>query len=131
MRSLAIAICILMLALTAFAQGETATVNGVVSDTNRAPVAGTSIQMKNVENGSIYRAVSNPGGNYTLAKLPPGKYEMSATSFGFKPYERKDIVVQAGQTLRIDIPVGDFISLDTLGEDRNGLGRIFLSRKQP
>jgi hypothetical protein len=120
-----------MLAATAFAQGDTGTVNGVVSGTNRAPVAGISVQVKNVENGSVYRATSNPTGNYTLSGLPPGKYEMKATSFGFKPYERKDIVIQAGQTLSIDVPIGDFISLDTLGEDRNGIARIFLSRPQP
>jgi Carboxypeptidase regulatory-like domain len=131
MRSLAIAICIPMLALAAHAQGNTGTMSGVVSDTNRGPVAGVSIQMKNVESGAVFRATSAPTGNYTLSQLPLGKYELSATTFGFKPYERKDIVVQAGSTLRIDIPIGDFISLDTLGEDRAGIGRMFLSRPQP
>lgn len=33
--------------------------------------------------------------------------------------------------MTIDIPIGDFISLDTLGEDRAGIGRMFLSRPKP
>src|SRR5262249_35799934 len=69
-------------------------------------------------------------GNYTL-QLPAGKYEMSVTTFGFKPYEKKDITVQAGQTLRIDVPIGDFISLDTLGEDRVGFIALMMKRPQP
>src|SRR5206468_3724705 len=105
-------------------QLDSGTMSGAVSDTSRAPVAGASIQVKNLEDGAIYKTVSGPRG-YTLSQLPPGKYELSVTSFGFKPYGRKDIVIQAGQTLRVDIPVGDFISLDTLGEDRAGIGKLF------
>src|SRR5437879_4698262 len=105
--------------------------NGTVSDTNHVPIGGTSIQAKNTETGTISKAMTDMRGNYTLSELPPGTYELSATSFGFKPYERKNIVIQAGQTLRIDIPIGDFISLDTLGEDRAGIGKIFQSRPQP
>jgi len=130
-RLLATAVCILFLALAAFAQRNPGAMSGAVSDTSRAPVAGASIQAKNMENGAVYKTVSGRTGDYTLSQLPPGKYELSATSFGFKPYERKDVVIQAGQTLRIDIPVGDFISLDTLGEDRAGIGKIFQSRPQP
>jgi hypothetical protein len=131
MRLLAITLLTLILALTAFAQGNTGTINGTVSDTSHAGIAGASIEAKNVETGSVHRGLSGPGGNYILSQLPPGKYELSVSSFGFKPYERKDIVVQPGQQVRVDVPIGDFISLDTLGEDRNGILRMFMTRPQP
>jgi hypothetical protein len=99
-------------------------------DSGRAPSAGVSIQAKN-ESGSVYKAVTNQKGEYTLAQLPAGKYDLTATTFGFKPYERKDVSVQSGQTVRADIPLGDFISLDTLGEDRGNIGRLILTRRQP
>jgi hypothetical protein len=113
------------------AQASPGSVSGTVSDTNRIPVQGATIQLKNVATQTVYRAVSNPAGAYTISQLPPGNYELSASSFGFKTYERNDVVIQSGQTLRIDIPIGDFISLDTLGEDRATIGRLVLSRAQP
>jgi Carboxypeptidase regulatory-like domain len=124
--------CILMIPLAAFAQRSAGTITGTVSDTNRAPIAGTAVQAKNMETGVIYKSVADPRGSYTLSELPPGTYELSAVSFGFKPYERKDrVVVEAGQTVRLEIPIGDFISLDTLGEDRPSLGRLFFARPKP
>src|SRR5262250_2114359 len=131
MRSLIVPL-LLLFVTAASAQGNNGTITGSVSDTARTPVAGASIEAKNVETGAVHKAGSVPSGAYTLSELPPGRYELTATSFGFKRYEHKDVVVvQAGQTQRVDIPIGDFISLDTLGEDRASFGRFFLSRAKP
>jgi Carboxypeptidase regulatory-like domain len=131
MRSVLSVICIVFIPMAALAQRNPGTMRGSVSDANHGPVGGTSVQVKNTETGAVYKTASDRQGNYTLSELPPGTYELSASSFGFKSYERKDLVVAAGQTLRIDIPLGDFISLDTLGEDRAGIGRLFSSRAKP
>jgi Carboxypeptidase regulatory-like domain len=122
---------ILFLASISLAQGNGGIISGSVSDNTRAPVPGATVQAKNIQTSSVYKATADPQGNYTLSQLPAGKYDLTATMFGFKPYERKDITVQTGQTLRIDIPIGDFISLDTLGEDRVGFVAMMMKRTQP
>jgi len=120
-----------MFALSGFGQSNTGTLSGLVTDKSKLPVPGTAIQLKNVQSGAIFRATTGLLGNYTVPQLPAGTYELSATSFGFGEFNRKDIVIQAGQAARVDIPMGDFISLDTLGEDRLTIGRMMLSRPQP
>ena len=131
MRSLIVPSLLLFVTVAA-AQSDFGTIAGSVSDTARTPVAGASIEVKNVDTGAVHKAGSVLSGSYTLSQLPPGKYELTATSFGFKRYVHKDVVVvQGGQTQRVDIPIGDFISLDTLGEDRASFGRLFLSRPKP
>src|SRR2546427_12962717 len=131
MRSL-IVLCLLVFVTAASAQSDYGTITGSVSDTAGSPLAGASIQAKNVETGVAYKASSDRSGNYTLSQLPPGRYELTATSMGFKRYQHKDVVVvQAGQTQRADIPIGDFVSLETLGEDRANFGRLFFSRPKP
>jgi hypothetical protein len=122
---------ILLLAVETFAQATTGTMTGTVGDTKHAPVPGASVQLKDPETASVYKTTTGLTGAYTLSQVPAGKYELTVSSFGFKPYERKDIVIQPGETLKLEIPIGDFISLDTLGEDRAGLGRMVLSRPQP
>src|SRR5207247_90883 len=131
MRSL-IVLCLLVFVTAVSAQSDYGTITGSVSDTAGSPVTGASIQAKNVETGVAYKASSDRSGNYTLSQLPPGKYDLSATSIGFKRYQHKDVVVvQAGQTQRADIPIGDFISLDTLGEARAIVGRVFFNKPKP
>jgi Carboxypeptidase regulatory-like domain len=130
MRLAAIVVWALFLVPTVFSQGGSGSITGTAADANRAPTGGVSIQAKN-ETGSVFKTVTNQKGEYTLPQLPAGKYELTATTFGFKPFERKDISLQAGQTLRVDIPLGDFISLDTLGEDRANIGRLIATRRPP
>jgi len=131
MRFLAAVVSIAMLVASALAQSNAPAISGVVTDTSKTPVMGVSIEVKNAETGNVYKGASGPGGIYAMQQVPPGKYELTASSFGFKTYNRKDIVIQAGQTAKIDVPIGDFISLDTLGEDRNGIGVMILTRPQP
>jgi hypothetical protein len=124
--------CVLFFVTAAFAQNNTGTLTGSVSDTAKTPIAGASIEARNTETGAVQKASSGLTGTYTLSQLPPGKYRVTATAGGFKRYEHNDIVVvQAGQTQRVDIPIGDFISLDTLGEDRASFGRLLFSRPKP
>jgi len=131
MRSIITILFVLFFVPAAFAQNSPGTINGLVSYTG-GPVAGASIQAKNLDTGAVHTATAGLLGNYALSQLPPGKYQLTASSFGFKPYERKDtVVVASGQTQKIDIPIGDFISLDTLGEDRLTIGRLFLTRPTP
>jgi hypothetical protein len=130
-KSLMLILCVFALAPAFRAQGNAGTVNGLASYSG-GPVAGTTVQLKNVDSGAVLTATAGLLGNYSIPQVPPGRYQLTATSFGFKPYERKDaVVVVAGQTQKIDVPMGDFISLDTLGEDRATIGRLFLTRPAP
>jgi hypothetical protein len=129
MRSILVTCFLLACVTSAPAQNITGTITGSVFDTARHPVAGVSIEAKNVTTGAVHKATSGLTGAFTFSQLPAGSYELRATSFGYKPYERKNVVtVQAGQTQSADIPIGDFISLETLGEDRASFGRLLFTR---
>jgi hypothetical protein len=47
--------------------------------------------------------VTTETGNYTLAQLPAGQYELTAELPGFKKYVRQGITVQVSTTLRVDV----------------------------
>ena len=51
----------------------------------------------------MYDVVSTATGNYTLAELPVGTYEVSVTVPGFKKFVRQGLTLQVAQTLRIDV----------------------------
>src|SRR5207244_3544726 len=57
----------------------------------------------NTETGTKYETVSTETGNYTLAQLPAGVYQLSVELPGFKKYVRQGITVLVAQTLRLDV----------------------------
>jgi len=98
MRSLVNAVAACLLALTLFAQSDRGTITGTVADPAGAVVAGAPIEIRNVETGVVSRAASSATGNYTLAQLPAGQYELSVTVPGFKKYLRQSLTVGVAQT---------------------------------
>ena len=91
------------LASVSLAQSDRGTITGAISDPAGALVPAAPVQARNVATGAIYDAASSATGNYTLAELPTGNYELSATVPGFKRYVRQNLFVPVAQTLRIDI----------------------------
>src|SRR5262245_56591514 len=87
----------------AFAQGDRGTITGTVADPANAVEGGASIEAKNSETGATYTAASTETGNYTLAQLPAGTYQVTVSPPGFKKYVRQSIVVAATQTVRLDV----------------------------
>ena len=131
MRPLFGAVSFLLFALSSFAQSDTGSITGIVSSGERPTVADALIQAKNTDTGMVYRSASSPTGNYTLSQLPPGRYELSVSALFFDPYQRRDIVVRAGQTSRIDIDLGQSRTLGTLGDDRADFAAIIATRGEP
>jgi hypothetical protein len=87
---------------TAFAQSDRGTITGTVTDPAGAVVANSAVEARNVETGVVYPTVTTGTGNYTIAQLPVGTYEVTVTAPGFKKYVRQGLQVQVAQILRVD-----------------------------
>jgi len=103
MRSLLVSAGLFLWTWSAFAQGDRGTITGTVDDPAGAVVASAAIEAKHVETGAVYQTASTATGNYTLAQLPAGSYELSVSVPGFKKYIRQGLTVQVAETLRIDV----------------------------
>jgi hypothetical protein len=86
----------------AIAQTDRGTITGTVSDPAGAVVAAAAVEARNTATGALYTAGSSGTGNYTLAQLPAGVYDLSVTSAGFKKYVRPGIIVEVAGTVRVD-----------------------------
>src|SRR5437867_11082462 len=116
-RCLLIVVCLFLSAVAGFAQSDRGTITGTVSDATGAVIPGVAIEAKNVQTGALYQAGSSETGNYTLAQLPAGTYELSANLPGFKKYVRSGIIVSVATTLRIDVALqvgaaGDSVTVE-------------------
>ena len=100
MRRIAVLALGLLLAGIALAQTDRGTITGTVSDPAGAVVANATIEAKNQATGALYTGASSATGNYTLAQLPAGMYDLAVTSAGFKKYVRPGITVEVAGTAR-------------------------------
>src|SRR5947207_12789135 len=103
MRSVALIAFLCLLSLAAFAQGDRGTITGTVTDPAGAVVANAEVQARNVGTGAVFPTVTTATGNYTLAQLPTGAYEITVSVPGFKQYVRQNLNVQVAQTVVVDI----------------------------
>jgi len=93
----------LLLTMTAFAQTDRGTITGTIADQQSSFIPNAIVIAINMETGVKYETVSTSTGNYMLASLPVGTYELSVEASGFKKHLQKDISVKLLQTSRIDV----------------------------
>ncbi|HMF76577.1 MAG TPA: carboxypeptidase-like regulatory domain-containing protein, partial [Bryobacteraceae bacterium] len=100
-RPILIVIFILLSALAIQAQqfGE---INGTVTDSTSATVAGAAITVTSQATQQVRRAVSNDSGTYSLPYLLPGMYHVRCEKSGFKVTTNTAVEVQVGGVARVD-----------------------------
>src|SRR6202042_1041601 len=103
MRHVVAAAVLSFCALAAFAQTDRGIITGTISDPAGAVVPNAPVEAKNLATGAVYPAAASGTGNYTIAQLPVGTYEVTVTVPGFKKYVRTGIGVEVAGIDRIDI----------------------------
>lgn len=99
---LAIAL-IALIAAPAAAQQTTGNITGRITDEQGAAVPGVTVTAKNADTGFVRTETTNAEGLYRLNGLPVGTYELSTEIAGFGKVDRKDLIVNVGQTLPLDL----------------------------
>ncbi|MBV9300980.1 MAG: TonB-dependent receptor [Acidobacteriaceae bacterium] len=85
-----------------WAQTETGQIAGTVTDPTGAAIANASIKVVSTSTDTVRTTTSSGAGDFTIANLLPGEYNVIATSPGFSNFQQR-VVVTVGQKLGIDV----------------------------
>ncbi|MGH9425642.1 MAG: carboxypeptidase-like regulatory domain-containing protein, partial [Terriglobia bacterium] len=97
-----ICLCVFALATEVQGQGTQSTILGTVTDPSGAMVTGATVTVKN-EGTNIERTiVADENGDYRIAGLEAGNYQVSVTTPGFKTFVRTRVDLNASQIKRVD-----------------------------
>ena len=99
---LRVALLVVTLCGAAWAQ-DTASLTGTVTDPSGAAVPHAQIAVKNAEHGINRTATTNDSGDYLVASLPIGSYDLTVTATGFKKYEAKGVVLNIAEKARVNV----------------------------
>ncbi len=92
----------------AAALDATGSVRGTVQDQQRAVIVNAVVRARNLATDTVRETRTDALGAYTLPLLPPGMYEVSATSPGFREVVRTNVRVEIDSFVEVDfvLPVG-------------------------
>ena len=101
---LAIALAVLGLAGSAFAQTDVTTsrISGTVEGTDKAPLPGVTVEATNKETGLQQVAVTDANGFYRILNLPTGMYTVAASLDGFVTATADNVRLLLGSTPSIN-----------------------------
>ncbi|HXK06833.1 MAG TPA: TonB-dependent receptor [Verrucomicrobiae bacterium] len=80
-----------------------ATITGTVTDATGAVVPGADLTIRNTDTRIERKTQTSDAGIYSAAFLPPGHYEVQVSKTGFAAVLRKDLTLQVGQILEINL----------------------------
>jgi hypothetical protein len=86
-----------------FAQLDTGTILGTVTDATGAVLPGTSVAVENMRTGVTRKLLTNERGAYVAPALPVGTYSVTASLAGFKETTVGGIVLQVGDRINVDV----------------------------
>jgi hypothetical protein len=103
MRSLSNAFCFIWLALaSASAQTTTAELAGSVTDPSGAAISKAKIVAVNTGTGLTYEVLTDESGSYLITLLPPGDYNLSVETSGFRRTVQNKVALEVNQRAKID-----------------------------
>src|SRR6202163_4751459 len=86
-----------------FAQGNAGRILGAISDQSGGAVVGSTVTISDVQRGTSRTLTADETGAYNAPNLLPGTYTVRADFKGFKSTERRNIELEVGQEIRVDL----------------------------
>ena len=105
-KSLSLAFITMFASIVAFAQVTTSSLSGVVVDQNGEPVIGAAVMALHEPSGTVYGAVTNADGRYTIQGMRPGgPYKVDFSCLGYQEAAFTGVTLQLAETFTLNAKV--------------------------
>jgi len=94
---------VLLSAIPTFGQTTNGLITGVVTDPSGAVVTEAHVELLNTTTGVQRETATDSNGQYIVAQLPPGIYDISVSKQGFATVKRGAVQLEVNQNLTVDL----------------------------
>lgn len=109
-----ILLSLLLAPASIWAQGNTGTILGTVSDPSGAVVPRANVTIENVETGVVNEIDTNEVGAYVVRFLQPGSYRVTVEAEGFSRSIQENVTLQMAREQRVDIDLTPGLVTETV-----------------
>ncbi len=106
MRAVSLLTIAFVMSISVFAQSNTGSITGVVTDPTGAVVPNATVTATNQGTNEKRTVQADDEGRYEVPSLSTGVYTVEATGTGFRPTAVKDLRLAVGEKARADIALG-------------------------
>jgi hypothetical protein len=107
-------LALLVISAPMFAQVNQGTIQGGVFDQSGGVIAGAAVTVIDVARGVSKPLTTSAAGLYVAPNLIPGMYTLRAEAPGFQTLERANVLLEVGQTLRVDLTLQPGAQAETI-----------------
>jgi hypothetical protein len=100
--SLALAAAVILYSPSLFGQSTAGRILGTVTDSTGAAVAGATVVITDVQQGTSRTLTTGDSGEYVAPDLSPSIYSVRVSARGFKTVDQRSILVEVAKDLRLD-----------------------------
>src|SRR5947207_12708061 len=93
--------CSLLLSLPAWTQFELGSIVGLVTDPQKAPVAGAAVEIRSLTTNVKREVATSASGEYNSLPLQPGRYSITVHQQGFRD-KSTELTLGVSQRLQVD-----------------------------
>lgn len=106
---------------------EGGSISGTVTDHTGAVIPGASVSAVNLDTGVEQKVTTNAVGVYSIPNMTVGRYDVTITAAGFKPYKRLGVAVDVNSQLSVDAVLELGAPAETVTVKESALGVHILS----
>lgn len=117
-KSLSAFLMVVVMTTAAFAQTETARLQGTITDASGAALSGANITITDLGTNRVVTVQTDENGSYSVLALQPGRYRIEVQQANFKTTQQ-EITLQVSQTadLNISLEAGDVSAIVQVTDD--------------
>lgn len=93
---------VLLFSSRVFAQGSNASLTGVIQDSSKAFIPDVRVLAINTDTNQQFESKTNKDGNYSIASLPVGPYQMQIEKVGFRTILKEDLFLHTQDVLQVN-----------------------------
>lgn len=135
-RTLSLIVLPLLLPIVVAAQTHRASLRGTIYDTNQAVIPGATINLKSLETGETRTTTSGEDGEYAIASVPAGAYQVEVSQTNFSKNSQKvELLVNETKRFNVTLAVGVvphemvYSAIEGLKKDTASLGTVIENRQ--
>jgi hypothetical protein len=123
LKGIGLGLLLLLTSASLFSQGSEGRISGTVTDQTGAAIPGAKVTVIDVQRNDARTLTTDSAGAYAAPNLIPGTYTVHVEFQGFKNADRRDILLEVAQDLRVDVPMqtGDQTETVTVTEEAAAL----------
>jgi hypothetical protein len=105
LQSLLTIVALLVASVSLFSQANQGVIQGAVFDQTGGAIVGATVTVLDVARGVTRALTTDNAGEYVAPSLLPGTYTVRAEAKGFRNVEHSGVLLEVGQTIRVDLTV--------------------------